>query len=64
MASDSVDSSRIHWRVAFSTGANVAGQVVTLLVGFFLTPFVLHHLGTQEYGLWVLVGLDRRETAL
>jgi len=25
-------------------------------VGFFLTPFVIHHLGDRMYGLWVLVG--------
>ena len=28
---------------------------VTLSVGIFLTPFVLHHLGDEAYGLWILV---------
>ncbi|HEX4155397.1 MAG TPA: oligosaccharide flippase family protein [Acidobacteriaceae bacterium] len=31
----------------FATGA-------TLAVGFFLAPFVVHHLGNVDYGVWVL----------
>lgn len=34
----------------------MGGRVVTLGVWFVLTPFLLHHLGPVEYGLWVLVG--------
>jgi O-antigen/teichoic acid export membrane protein len=30
--------------------------VATVLVSFFLTPFVIHHLGDRLNGLWVLVG--------
>jgi O-antigen/teichoic acid export membrane protein len=41
--------------VALSTAANYAGQIVNLGVWFFLTPFILHHLGRDQYGLWVLV---------
>src|SRR5215472_7996295 len=33
--------------------ANLAAQIV---VAFFLTPFVIHHLGDRMYGLWALVG--------
>jgi len=32
---------------------NLAAQIV---VAFFLTPFVIHHLGDRMYGLWALVG--------
>ena len=31
----------------FATGANMA-------TGFFLAPFIVHHLGNAEYGVWVL----------
>ena len=31
----------------FATGANMA-------VGFFLAPFIVHHLGNAAYGVWVL----------
>lgn len=30
--------------------------LLTVGVGFFLMPFLIHHLGVYEYGLWVLVG--------
>src|SRR5229473_2925190 len=33
------------WLVVFANGA----------VGLLLTPFVLHHLGDEAFGLWVLV---------
>lgn len=38
-----------------STFANYAGQIVILLVWFFLTPFILDRIGATQYGLWVLV---------
>jgi O-antigen/teichoic acid export membrane protein len=38
-----------------STASNVAGQVVTMLTWFALTPFIVHQLGANDYGLWVLV---------
>jgi O-antigen/teichoic acid export membrane protein len=30
--------------------------VVNIIVGFFLTPFVIKHLGKTGYGIWTLVG--------
>jgi O-antigen/teichoic acid export membrane protein len=39
-----------------STASNAAGQVVTMLVWFGLTPFIVDELGTVAYGLWALVG--------
>jgi O-antigen/teichoic acid export membrane protein len=32
-----------------------AGLAVTIVVGFFLSPFILHHLGDGAFGLWVLI---------
>lgn len=41
--------------VLTGTAANYAGQLVTLTVWFFLTPFILHRVGVTQYALWVLV---------
>jgi len=30
--------------------------VLTSVIGFFLSPYVVHHLGSTTYGVWVLVG--------
>ena len=35
--------------------SNWTGYLITILVGFFLAPFVLHHLGNTGYGVWTLV---------
>jgi O-antigen/teichoic acid export membrane protein len=43
-------------RVMVGTASNFAGQVVALGTLFFLTPFILHRLGSTAYGLWVLIG--------
>src|SRR5260370_22443244 len=32
-----------------------AGLAMNIAVGFFLSPFILHHLGEDAFGLWVLV---------
>lgn len=44
--------SRVIFRNIFS---NWMGFAVQAGVVFFLTPFVLHHLGDTRYGIWVLV---------
>lgn len=31
------------------------GLAINIAVGFFLSPFILHHLGDEAYGLWVLI---------
>ena len=45
-------SARIHAR---NLAANWAGHTASLAVMFFLSPFVVHSLGTVEYGLWSLL---------
>ena len=45
-------SSRVIVRNIFS---NWAGFAVQVAVTFFLTPFVLSHLGDARYGVWMLV---------
>ncbi len=32
-----------------------AGLGTSIVVGFFLSPFILHHLGDDAFGLWILV---------
>lgn len=32
-----------------------AGLGINIAVGFFLSPFILHHLGDEAFGLWVLI---------
>jgi O-antigen/teichoic acid export membrane protein len=43
-------------RVARGTLSLLANRVVTLGVWFFLTPFMVSHLGHTTYGLWALIG--------
>ncbi|HZQ96671.1 MAG TPA: polysaccharide biosynthesis C-terminal domain-containing protein [Candidatus Sulfotelmatobacter sp.] len=32
-----------------------SGLAINIAVGFFLSPFILHHLGDEAFGLWVLI---------
>lgn len=43
-------------RIAQNIVSNWFALVVTTVVGFFLSPFVVHHLGNLAYGVWVLIG--------
>lgn len=36
--------------------SNWASLFVQIAVGFFLTPFIISHIGKSGYGIWVLVG--------
>lgn len=31
-------------------------MALTLVVGLWLTPFLLHHLGQEDYGVWLMIG--------
>ena len=42
-------------RIAQNIVSNWFALVVTTVVGFFLSPFVVHHLGNLAYGVWVLI---------
>lgn len=45
----------IRQRVLVGTVSNYAGQLIAFAALFFLTPFILRHLGTTVYGLWALI---------
>ncbi|HWB32285.1 MAG TPA: oligosaccharide flippase family protein [Acidobacteriaceae bacterium] len=42
------------WHIARSVMSNWFATVATLIVGFFLAPFIVHRLGNLAYGVWVL----------
>jgi O-antigen/teichoic acid export membrane protein len=35
-------------------GFGYASQIITTLIGFWLTPFLLHRIGQHNYGLWLV----------
>jgi O-antigen/teichoic acid export membrane protein len=41
-------------RFVVSVGMNWVAMAVNMVVPFFLTPFVVRHLGTVQYGIWIL----------
>jgi O-antigen/teichoic acid export membrane protein len=36
--------------------SNLAGAIAPMLVGFFLLPFVIRHIGAVAYGIWMITG--------
>lgn len=48
--------SQILRRFAVGSATNSASRGISLITWFFLTPFILHHLGVAAYGLWIVVG--------
>jgi O-antigen/teichoic acid export membrane protein len=45
----------LKFRAFKNVGSNWFGAVVSLLVGIFLSPFILHRLGDEAFGLWILI---------
>jgi len=43
-------------RLATGLGIGYVHTVATIVVGLWLTPFLLRHLGSHDYGLWLLGG--------
>jgi O-antigen/teichoic acid export membrane protein len=42
-------------RIAQNILSNWLALAITTVVGFFLSPFVVHHLGNLTYGVWVII---------
>lgn len=40
---------------ARNTGINLAGQFVVAVIGFFVTPYLVHRMGIETYALYVLL---------
>jgi O-antigen/teichoic acid export membrane protein len=39
-------------KMARGSGSRVIGMVTAAAIGFLLTPFTIHHLGSEQYGIW------------
>jgi O-antigen/teichoic acid export membrane protein len=55
MADEPDKNAAIRRQVAVGTAANYAGRVINLGVWFVLTPIIVSHLKSTNYGLWALV---------
>ena len=42
-------------RALINVASSWGGLGVNIAVGFFLSPFILHHLGDEAFGLWILI---------
>ena len=42
-------------RALKNVASNWVGLAVNISVGVFLSPFILHHLGDEAFGLWILI---------
>jgi O-antigen/teichoic acid export membrane protein len=56
VTTDAAKDTFIRRRVIVNTASNYAAQILTLVIWFFLTPFLLRQLGASDYGLWILIG--------
>lgn len=43
-------------KIIHGSGLRVVGMALTVVVGFLLMPFLVHHLGDRLYGYWALLG--------
>ncbi len=44
-------------KVIKNTSYNIAGRTWSVLVGLFLTPYILRHIGLERYAIWSFVGV-------
>src|ERR1700736_1202792 len=42
-------------RALINVASSWGGLGMSIAVGFFLSPFILHHLGDDAFGLWILI---------
>src|SRR5216683_7215289 len=42
-------------RILKNVGSSWSALAVNVMVGIFLSPFILHHLGDAAFGIWVLI---------
>ena len=43
-------------RIIKNVLGNWANCFASLIISFFMMPFVIHHLGDTAYGIWILIG--------
>ena len=44
-------------KVITNTAFNMLGKVWGILVALFMTPYIVHHIGVDRYGVWALVSV-------
>ncbi len=49
-------SPRLSDKIVTNTLFNTAGRFWQVLVSFFLTPYILHHIGLEQFAAWALIG--------
>lgn len=44
-------------KIIRNTIFNIIGRFWGILVSLFLTPYIIHHIGIERYGIWAIVGV-------
>lgn len=57
MTSDPTRRESLSRKVLRNTLYNIAGRFWALLVGLFLTPYIIHRIGVERFGIWAIVGI-------
>ncbi len=42
--------------IVLNAAYSIGRTVITILIAFWLTPFVVSHLGMETYGIWMTIG--------
>jgi O-antigen/teichoic acid export membrane protein len=50
------EAGKISGKIIRNTVFNSASRIWDILIGIVLTPFIIHHLGLERYGLWIMIG--------
>jgi len=48
---------RLSDKIVTNTVYNVAGRLWQIFVSFFLTPYIIYHIGVELFGVWALIGV-------
>lgn len=46
-----------HHPIIANTAINIVNTAVSFIIGYAMTPFIVHRLGIEEYGVWVFLGI-------
>ncbi len=48
---------RLSDKLVSNTLFNAGGRLWQISISFFLTPYILHHIGIELFGVWALIGV-------
>lgn len=46
-----------HHPIITNTAINIVNTAVSFIIGYAMTPFIVHRLGVEDYGIWVFLGI-------